>query len=141
MKASPEELRVLDARIAAEVMGWQFIIGSAIDKLPASDPVPELHGITPEGVGRDVPLYSSSWEGMRLVVERLHERGYEWVFESTFSKSGWGWLAQVYADCVLQAWRHAPTLTEAVALAALAALAPTGERVVPHPSDQHRETP
>lgn len=67
-----------------------------------------------------VPPYSTTWNGMQLVVEEMQRRGYDFSLKHYEGMSSWRWAAQF-------AWRlnnphTADTAPHAVCMAALSAL-------------------
>lgn len=113
--------RELDALIATEVMGWTHDRERAHEVSSADGESWEwvtgwrrgseewLHDFPPG-------YYSTSYEGMGLVLERLQALG--WDIDATWAKDIW--------HVALGSWNNnkaeAPTLPHAVALAALAAV-------------------
>jgi len=79
-----------------------------------------------DGGGICEPLhnYSTTGDGMLLVLEAMRERGYGFEMTDDVSTGQTGWEVQVWKDSssVLGWLLHAETLPRAVALAALAAM-------------------
>lgn len=70
---SEPELRELDAKVAAEILGWTKLKAPSIDH-----PSLSWQGQTPSGRGDWIPHYSSEVGLAFRVVEHLREQGAHW---------------------------------------------------------------
>lgn len=113
--------RALDAAVAEHVIGWTrmpwkkekgVLEGEFMWKTPGDE------GLYPA----ELPRYSTTWEGMGLVVEEMKRRGWRWA---AFDESS-GYLCSFVRDDEEEIYASAPTAPEAVARAALLALSKGG---------------
>lgn len=112
----PTASRARDAEIAQTVMGLVRCTAEIHDSgayLPCHAQ-PE----SPDK-GAETPAYSSTWDGMRLVVERMAAMGWECTMAVGDGAEPWCEFVTGPDRRVIE---YAATLPEAVALAALAAL-------------------
>lgn len=74
---NPQEL---NERVAVEVMGWEFVTGKKVDKIRTWNEfeVYEDHwALNGKYVfGKTLPQWDSDWNAMRLVVEKMRDRGF-----------------------------------------------------------------
>ena len=112
--------RELDAELAEKVMGWTHVEVLGVVH-------PTAIGRTPANFGAPVPHYSTEWDAMRLVVERLVALGC--LVAMDVSPKGGAWCAIITnpdtefdSDDRDVFNEKADTLPHAVALAALKAV-------------------
>lgn len=112
---SPE--REVDAVLAERLFGWH-----AIRSRPNRWNQPDVFGVRNPGDWEyAVPAYSTTYEGMGLVLEAMHARGYHW----RSGQNGDGYYSHFYSSVWAKPGSSAgplESLPMAVALAALAAL-------------------
>lgn len=101
--------RALDYLVAEQVMDKHPVVGDWMGLA--------TYRLTKEG--KPLPYYSETWEGMRLVVERMRELG--WFCE--MADHGNSWTVKAVKDGRDLVVFEAAELPHAVCLAALAAVA------------------
>ncbi|GIQ62137.1 hypothetical protein PACILC2_07050 [Paenibacillus cisolokensis] len=111
MKPGPE----LDKRVA-EALGWEVVTNKSM--LPPS----WKYGVVKSGqLGMQEPNFSTTWDGMRLVVEEMRRRELS-VFMSN-SEADFAWSCQIRdPKSRLLAWDFSESLPHAVCMAAIKAL-------------------
>jgi hypothetical protein len=118
--------RQLEIDIAEKLMGW-VRVGNRWNF-----PDPDGVGYTVVGVRGDAFDYASTWNGMRAVIERMCELGYCLNLYSECFEGKVQWCAEFtqydgeMCRLVIVAYAYAVTAPEAVAKAALEALAALG---------------
>jgi hypothetical protein len=101
--------RELDAMVAEQILGWE-----SREREPDEVYFVDIHG----NVRKGSP--SQSWEGMRLVVERMRELGWKWDIRE--QRDGYWFAALMKGYSLTSPFGRSPHLPHAVCLAALAAI-------------------
>lgn len=131
----PEELtgRALDAMVAEKVMGWKWFVHpeepraflaspKSLDQMERMGWLPD-DGREAREMGFSIPAYSSTWEGLGLVVDEMERRKWAWKIQKVYRGEGAadGHYA-LFTSGGQEGYSLALTAPEAVARAALKAL-------------------
>jgi hypothetical protein len=114
--------RELDVLIATEVMGWVFCNCDVYGGVGE-----HRHDVDDWSALEPTPRFSTTYEGMGLVLERMRELGWGWKLESWLYFHGAGWGAEVEDFTEKEKSRgrfqvYSLSLPHAVCLAALKAV-------------------
>lgn len=103
--------RELDAEVAKAIGHNPFALSTAMN---------------PDGSFGYIPGFSTTWEGMQLVVEDMERRGYDFVLSRLELHEGWIWEAK-FGIHTRTSKESAPHAVCRSALAALSAIKQEGE--------------